>query len=88
MDARQRLSDLAVSDRGFVFDPYTGVTYSLNESGQTMLDGLKRGLSREAIVDELREGFEIGDDEDPDRDLAEFVLQLKRQNLIPADFEL
>lgn len=88
MDTRQRLSDLAVSDRGFVFDPYTGITYSLNESGQRMLDGLKRGLPRKAIVDELREGFEIGDDEDPDRDLAEFVLQLKRQNLIPADFEL
>ena len=43
MDALTRLSDLAISDSGFVFDPYTGASFSVNLTGLTLLRALKDG---------------------------------------------
>ncbi len=88
MDAEQRLKDLAISERGFVFDPYTGVTYSLNGAGRLMIEGLAQGHDRKRIVDDLHAAFTVPPEEDLDRDLSEFVLVLRRQNLIPPEFTL
>ncbi len=88
MDVRDKLSDLAISDKGFVFDPYTGSTFSLNPSGRVMLEGIKRGASRAEIRDDLAEAFTVGADEDLDRDLGEFLQLLRREGLLPAEFTL
>jgi PqqD family protein of HPr-rel-A system len=88
MDVREKLSDLAISDKGFVFDPYTGSTFSLNATGRVMLEGLKRGAGRGEILDDLTEAFTVGADEDLDRDLGEFMQLLRREGLVPADFVL
>ncbi|MBW2731537.1 MAG: PqqD family protein [Deltaproteobacteria bacterium] len=87
MDATAKLKDLAVSDTGFVFDPYSGSTFSANEAGMKILEGLKQGLSRAEIVFALEEHFEVRGD-DLARDLDEFVLLLRRNQLVPADFSL
>jgi len=87
MDTPSRLKDLAVSESGFVFDPYTGATFSANDSGLVVLDGLRRGLSREAIRNSLGERFEIGE-ADLSRDLDEFVHVLREHGLLPKDYVL
>ncbi|OGQ89797.1 MAG: hypothetical protein A2289_12625 [Deltaproteobacteria bacterium RIFOXYA12_FULL_58_15] len=87
MDGHNKLRDLAVSDSGFVFDPYTGSTFSVNLTGLTILRGLKEGHGREDIVGELQTGFAAGD-ADYHRDLDEFVGQLRNQGLLPLDFSV
>ena len=57
IDMNTRLSDLAVSDSGFVFDPFSGGTFTLNETGRAVLNGLREGLSESQIVERLRLEF-------------------------------
>lgn len=53
-----RIKDLAISDSGFVFDPFSGGTFTLNETGRAVLRGLREGLSESEIVERLRADFE------------------------------
>ena len=87
MDAPTKLRDLAVSETGFVFDPSTGATFSVNASGLVMLAGLKDGQEREAITERLRDAFETGE-ADLQRDLDEFVGLLRQHGILPEDFRL
>ena len=82
-----RLDDLAISRNGFVFDPMTGASFSLNAAGMAMLDGLKEGRSEAAILEDLRERFAVPrNGADLGADLGDFVEQLKRHGLVPRDF--
>ena len=87
MDALHKLKDLALSDSGFVFDPYSGGTFSANATGLAILRGLKDGLGREALLARLRAEFELGLD-DPARDLDEFLGVLRQNGLVPQEFSL
>lgn len=87
MELRTKLKDLAVSETGFVFDPYTGSTFSANGAALTLLEGLKAGLDRDGLVQRLKAEYEVGDG-DLERDLDDFFEVLRRQGLIPADAEL
>lgn len=86
--ATARLHDLAISERGFVFDPNTGFTYSTNPCGLAILNGLKEGQSLATIVDTLRSTFEVDADVDLQRDIVEFTGLLRAQGLVPKEFEL
>ena len=88
MDDIQRLRDLAVSDTGFVFDPYTGATFSVNQTGYTILNVLKAGGDREAIFTALQETFEIGENSDLERDVAEFVRLMRNSGILSRDFAI
>ncbi len=79
MDTLQRLKDLAVSESGFVFDPHSGQTFSLNETGRAILEALKRGETVEQIVTDLRQGFEVEPGADLGRDVHEFLLLAREQ---------
>lgn len=83
----QRLRDLAISDTGFVFDPFSGATYTVNDTARCVLDGLKRGLGRDAIVGLLRGQFDV-QGEDLARDLDELVQSLRLFGLVPGGFEV
>ncbi len=87
MDATTKLNDLAISTSGFVFDPFTGSTFSVNLAGQSILNGLKEGGSRKKILARLEEEF---DDIEGDliRDIDEFVSMLKQHGILPNDFAL
>jgi PqqD family protein of HPr-rel-A system len=89
----ERMKDLAVSDNGFVFDPWTGSSFSLNESGLCLLRGLQEGLGRAALAARLRERFELRDGAgapaaDLERDVDEFLNQLRRNELLGQDEEV
>lgn len=77
-----RLRDLAVSDSGFVFDPTTGHTYTLNASALAALRALKDGVAPDQIARALGEAFELDGSEDLDRDVLEFLGQLRTQGLV------
>ncbi|MGM0556772.1 MAG: PqqD family protein [Myxococcota bacterium] len=88
MDTEQRLRDLAISDSGFIFDPYSGATFSVNPTGVEIVEGLREGLEREALVERLQETFEVADLDDPERDLDEFVGMLRQYGIVDKHFEL
>ncbi|MGM0576719.1 MAG: HPr-rel-A system PqqD family peptide chaperone [Myxococcota bacterium] len=88
MGTPQKLHDLALSDTGFLFDPYTGHTFSVNATGLEILRALKDGLDRDAILERLGERFDVMDEDDLARDLGDFTQSLRQSGLLPTDFEL
>lgn len=85
----QRLKDLAVSDTGFVFDPYSGSSFSTNASGLEILKKLKEDASRAEILKALQTTFDVAEGEDDlERDLDEFVQLLKRNYVVSNDYEV
>jgi PqqD family protein of HPr-rel-A system len=80
----QRLKDLAVSETGFVFDPYSGATFSLNASALCLLRGLKEGLDRDELIARLEESFDVTD-ADLSRDIDEFLELLRYNGVLPHE---
>jgi len=72
-----RLRELALSDSGFVFDPLTGHTFTVNPSGLHILRWLKDGVDLEQVAERLSESFELEPGEDPNRDVQDFFMQLR-----------
>ena len=81
------LNNLAISPTGFVFDPSTGATYTVNASGRVLLEGIRDGLGLEALVDALGTQFDVAE-ADLRRDVLEYARFLREQQLVPASFEL
>lgn len=52
-------SDLFFDERGFIFDPDTGATYSLNRTGAFVFKHLKGGAEAEDIVRLLAGSFDV-----------------------------
>ncbi|WP_022853083.1 PqqD family protein [Thermodesulfatator atlanticus] len=77
----ERLSRLAISEEGFIFDPVTGNSFTTNKVGLWILTRLKEGKSPSQILAEMTEHFEV-DQETAERDLTDFLEQLKNYKLI------
>jgi PqqD family protein of HPr-rel-A system len=77
-----RLRELAVSDSGFVFDPMTGHTFTVNPSGLLLLRWLKDGAEAGELSARLAEEFVIEPDEDPSRDVQDFMMQLRECGVV------
>ncbi len=76
----QRLHQLALSDEGFVFDPQTGDSFQVSETGIAVLHALKAGRSDEETAQQLITDFEVSLEE-ARRDCADFRVQLKNFGL-------
>ena len=85
MNSVQHMKDLALSDTGFVFDPYSGATFTVNPAGLCILHGLREGLSRGELRERMRQRFEL-QGEELDRDISDFLGLLRQHELIPNDF--
>lgn len=85
MSISERLRDVAASDSGFIFDPFTGLTFTVNATARHIMDGLKAGDDRATIIASLVETFDTINSDDLERDLREFMLLLREQGLIPRD---
>ncbi len=85
MSTKQHLRDLALSETGFVFDPYTGATFTTNATGHCVLLALREGLSRAEIAARMRERFAV-EHEELENDVAEFVSVLRQHGVVPDDF--
>ena len=76
-----RLSQLAINDEGFVFDPSTGESYTVNKTGLLILKGLKDNKTTRAIAESLSEKFDVADDEAED-DVQIFVSFLRASAIL------
>jgi hypothetical protein len=69
---------LAVSESGFVFDPYSGRSFTVNETGIAILRALQQELSLDGLREQLAADFEVAP-QTLERDLSEFLRSLKDQ---------
>lgn len=74
---RERLMQLAISATGFVFDPQTGQSFTLNRSGVLALECLKRGSSISRAAETLCREFDVTP-ELAVSSVEAFMLQLRR----------
>jgi PqqD family protein of HPr-rel-A system len=77
----KRLGDLALSDTGFAFDPYSGSTFTMNATGLSVVQAMKEGLALDAVVERLRERFEV-QSADVRRDVEDFTALLRQHGLV------
>jgi PqqD family protein of HPr-rel-A system len=82
--APNRLSKLAINPEGFVFDPLTGNSYTVNATGLAILEALRSGKKSEEIARILKEAFEEVPD-DAWKDSADFLTQLRAAGLLEAE---
>jgi PqqD family protein of HPr-rel-A system len=83
---QSHLKDLAVSDTGFIFDPYSGATFTVNETGLDILSALREGRRIDQIVEDLRTAF-AGTPPEATEDVHDFLRALQQHGLLPSDFE-
>jgi hypothetical protein len=76
--------DIAISDSGFVFDPTTGESYSVNPIGVEILTLLKEGNSQKEISDFVLQKYEI-DSDTFENNYYDFINMLTKFNLIDAE---
>jgi hypothetical protein len=77
----RKLSQLAISAEGFVFNPATGDSFQVSETGLAVLNGLRDGRTDDEIARELAGSYEVSLEE-ARRDLADFQGSLKSLGLI------
>ena len=78
-----KIKNLALSETGFLFDPATGNTFTLNESAIFILKSLKNGLQHREIADSLAAEFEVTASQAVE-DVSDALLQLREAGLISA----
>lgn len=84
MEKREsKLPSLHLADSGFLFDPYTGLTYGLNETGAAILRWLREGADVEKAARRLAEEYDVPE-ETAEADMNEFYAQLSQQGLLWA----
>lgn len=72
------LERLAVSESGFVFDPVSGHSFTVNETGLSILRALQQDRRLDALRADLSAEFDV-DAMTLERDLLEFLGSLRDQ---------
>lgn len=76
--------EIAISDSGFVFDPTTGESYSLNAIGVEILTLLKEGNDQKEISGYVLQKYEV-DADTFENNYYDFINMLTKFNLIDAE---
>ena len=76
--------NIAISENGFIFNPLTGDSFSVNETGVFIIQKLKEEESLESILRNLMEEYEL-DAHTAEKDLNDFLSMLKSFQLITND---
>ncbi len=71
---------LALSDKGFLFDTTSGVTFTLNRTGVYIMKSLIEGLDAETITSGLTAVFEVETDM-AKRDVEQFIMRVNEFGL-------
>lgn len=73
--------NIATSDTGFLFNPATGESFTINPTGARFIALLKDGLTDEEIIQKMCNEFEV-EARDLERDLTDFREILKHNHLL------
>ena len=73
--------NIAVSESGFIFDPTSGESYSLNPVGTEIVNLLKNDRSYEEIKEVILQKYDV-DDISFEKYYFDFINMLKQFNLI------
>lgn len=76
--------NIAVSESGFLFDPNSGESFTVNSSGKEILKLLSEGKQLEAIEKSILEKYDI-DSSTYNRYMDDFAHTLRRFNLIELE---
>lgn len=76
--------NIAISDRGFLFNPGTGESFTINQTGARFIALFREGLNDEDIISKMCDEFEV-EARDFERDLLEFREILKHNHLLVED---
>ena len=79
-----KLSRLAISDEGFLFDPETGNSFTVNGTGLLVIKLLKEGKGEKEVVEALTREFDVSAEE-AKRDFLDFIEQLKLFGLLEGN---
>lgn len=75
--------NIAVSESGFVFNPTSGDSFTLNTVGTEILKLMKEGKSESDIKNTIRAWYDI-DEETLDKDYYDFLKMLGQFKLLDA----
>ena len=78
--------NIALSDNGFVFNPSTGDSYTLNNTGKEALELIKEGKNISQIADLMLEKYDV-DRVILERYLVDFMNDLRINNLLEEQNE-
>ena len=73
----ERLHALAISETGFIFDPQTGQSFTVNQTGLFVLNGFKKGKDSETVSHDLADACSVPI-ELAQSSVEAFILQLER----------
>lgn len=78
--------NLAISESGFLFNPSTGESYTVNPLGAEIINLFKEGLTDGQIIQKITEAYDV-DKTTFDKDLHDFTDILKHHQLLEQDEE-
>lgn len=76
--------NIALSDSGFVFNPSSGDSYSVNPIGLEMIKLMKEGKNQQEIKDHILENYAV-DEASMEKDYYDFIKMLEQHKLIDKD---
>lgn len=76
--------NLAISESGFLFLPTTGETFTVNETGRSIMRAMQNGKTEAEIPQLIADEFDI-DRTTAERDVRDFMAQLKQHKLLNGD---
>jgi hypothetical protein len=79
-------NNIAVSDSGFVFNPASGESFSVNPVGIEMLNLLRKGNSDAEIINHFEKNY-VAERSQIERDLHDFIEMMKQYHLIQHEDE-
>lgn len=78
-----KIKSLIINESGFTFDPFTGETFTLNETGALIIRHLREDIPLAEISEELAKNFKV-DLADAYTDVLEFRNKLVIYGLLEA----
>jgi len=76
--------NIAISENGFIFNPATGDSFSVNGMASVILDALRLGESEAEIKAGILEKYEVSP-EQLNRDWDDYMIQLRDANLLEGN---
>lgn len=77
-------SNLAVSPSGFVFDPGSGDSFSVNPIGLEIIELLREGKSKDEVKEHVLKDY-LTDEVSFEKDYYDFTAMLRKHKLLQDD---